>query len=76
MEWVKKGLAEKFWDPIKEVTRNKSPQVVALKPRKNGRAVSGGSAVEVYAEFLEKSNGGGGKRVGLRPRRRGGAKRR
>ena len=34
-QWIKTRLEDKFWEPINEVTRNVSPQAVALN-RKQG----------------------------------------
>ena len=46
-QWIKARLEDKFWDPIKEVTRKMNPQAVALKRKRGGEGR--GYPAEVFA---------------------------
>ena len=61
-EWVEQGLKDKFWEPIKAITRKSSPQVVTLKdPTGPEQGATGrGKPAEMYAKHLEKVQWGKG----------------
>ena len=60
--WIERGLEESFWDPIREMSRKRPPQVVSLRPPGGNSAsrlpVNRVQPAEVYAEHLEKSQWG------------------
>ena len=54
--WIKKRLGGTSWDPIKEVSRKASPQVVALRrggEGKGGRGDTREGPADIYAEHLQ-----------------------
>ena len=61
--WIEKGLAEKFWEPIKEATRKPQTRPVALKDTlESGPAASSRKPADVYARHLAEVQWGAGPR--------------
>ena len=53
-KWVEEGLQEKFWEPIKSMTRKKAPHAVRLAEGGKGTGEAA-KPCEVYANYIEKT---------------------
>ena len=69
-EWIKGRLEEKFWDPIKEVTKKPSPQVVALKRGKEWGNEGQEGGPHRCMQTTKPRNNGGRRRISEKKGRR------